>query len=99
MRASVVNQHQPKGIEFPKNPKGGSFQASWYSLYPWQHYDEELDADFVTHVSWRIRTKYQYDLGRTMFLLQKGPKIGKKALYSEKDKPGAFEKHQHSQSH
>ena len=32
--ASVTKQHQPQGIDLPKNPKGRSFQASWYRLYP-----------------------------------------------------------------
>ena len=39
--ASVVKQHQPKGTDFPSNPKPRNFHASWYSLYPWLHYDEE----------------------------------------------------------
>ena len=34
-------QNQPKGIDFPKNSKGRSYQVIWY---PWLHYDEELDA-------------------------------------------------------
>ena len=53
---------------------------------------------FVTHTSWCIITKYHYHLGRTMLLLQKDSKIEKK-LYSEKDKPFAFEKHQSNQTH
>ena len=53
----------------------------------------------AAHTSWRIRTKYQYYLCGIRLFLHNECKIGKKAWYSEKDKLGAFEKHQHSQIH
>ena len=49
--ALVIKQHQPECIDLPKNPKGRSFQASWYRLYPWLHYDEEWTLHFVIHAS------------------------------------------------
>jgi len=41
--------NQPRNVEFTKSGKIGherSFQANWFDLYPWLHYDEELQAAF-----------------------------------------------------
>ena len=70
--ASVVKQHQHKEIDFPENPKGRSFQASWHNLYPWLHY--ELQQELVS--PWQDNV-----------FVTKGFQNWKKSLYSEKDKP------------
>ena len=44
--------HQPKNYEFPKrsfghtNPTMRAFQGSWFSKWPWLHYDASLDLAF-----------------------------------------------------
>ncbi|CAB3977444.1 zinc finger MYM-type 1-like [Paramuricea clavata] len=45
--SSYMNPHQPKNFEFPKRKFSGqnrSFQAAWFDIFSWLHYDEQLDS-------------------------------------------------------
>lgn len=42
----LSSPNQPGNRSFPKNSTGRSFQQSWLHLFPWLHYDEEMDAVF-----------------------------------------------------
>ena len=66
--ASVVKQHQPKGKIF--KPVGTVCTPGYIMM-------KNRTLHFVTHASWRIRTKYQYYLDNTMLLLQRNSRIEK----------------------
>lgn len=45
--SSYMNPRQPKNFEFPKRKFSGqnrSFQAAWFDIFSWLHYDEQLDS-------------------------------------------------------
>ena len=84
---SIVKQHQHKEIDFPQNPKGRSFQASWHNLYPWLHYDEELDTVFCYPCILAHKNEILVSPWQDNVFVTKGFQNWKKSLYSEKDKP------------
>ena len=90
--------NQPRDIQFPQT-KGKSFQENWFDLYDWLHYDEEKDAAFCHVCMQAMESEILVTPWKDDAFVTKGFRSWKKALYIEKNKPGAFEKHRQSDSH
>lgn len=90
--------HQPKGYNFPKrefgqkNPVRRAFQSSWFSKWPWIHYDEALDSAFCFTCA---RAEEQGKLrsgSRDLSFLSKG-------FSNWKDGTESFKRHEKSKCH
>jgi len=92
--------NQPRNVEFTKSGKIGherSFQANWFDLYPWLHYDEELQAAFCFTCVKAAETNSlsTQTLSQGDAFLRKGYQNWKHAL----EKARGFQKHEMSQAH
>ena len=90
--------NQPREIQFPQT-KGRSFQENWFGLYNWLHFDEEKDAAFCHVCMQAMESEILVTPWKDDAFVTKGFRSWKKALYIEKNKLGAFEKHSQSDSH
>ena len=90
--------NQPRGIQFPQT-KGRSFQENWFDLYNWLHYEEKKDAAFCHVCMQAMQIEILVTTWKDDAFITKGFRSWKKALYIEKNKPGAFEKQSQSDSH
>ena len=93
------NPHQPQNFKFPKRKFGQttiverSFQASWFDLWPWLHYDEQQDAVFC-HICLKAKEekKIVWSHNAEAAFLTKG-------FTNWKDARAKFDKHNLSSCH
>ena len=92
--------NQPRNVEFAKTGKIGherSFQPNWFDLYPWLHYDEELQAAFCFTCVKAAETNSlsTQSLSQGGAFLKKGHQNWRHGL----EKARGFQKHEMSKAH